>query len=146
MKPRRIFLYVILPAMVIYFGMRFYVQYRPVNVLVSRTEQMPVELANGLHMEEHKISPIIQIESPYESTKDKMLSMEEIRTIRAKLAWSKTMPVVVDLLIIRSTNQVQTRRFTRRFIEECELVKVGSEWSIKSGTRTEVKSVATQSN
>ncbi len=142
MKPRRIILYVILPAMLVYFGMKFYVQYKPVKVFVSRTTQMPTGLAGGWHMEEHKISPIIKVESPYESAEDKILSPAEIRRVRAKLAWGMKMPIVVDSIIIQSTNRVITRRFTRRFMEECELIKENSDWSIKSGMRTEIRTTA----
>jgi hypothetical protein len=142
MKPRRIVLFVILPALLIYLGMKLYVQYKPVKVFVSRPSQMPVELASGLHMEEHKISPVIKIESLYENSEDKLLSLEEIKKDRTKLAWGMQLPINADSIIIMDTNRVVARRLTRRFMEECELVKENSAWSIKSHKRTEVKTVS----
>jgi hypothetical protein len=49
---KRITFYVILPAALVYFGLRFYAQFRPVDVFVGRVAPMPAELAAGLHMEE----------------------------------------------------------------------------------------------
>ena len=146
MKLQRIILCVVMAAMVVYFGMRFYAQYRHINIYVSRNAPMPAELAAGMHMEEHKINPIVRIESPYERAENKLLSTEDIRAIRSKLAWSKKMPIFIDSLSIRSTNQVFTRRSTSRFMEECELVKENAEWTIKSGTRTEIQGATTQNN
>lgn len=103
---------------------------------------MPAELAGGLHMEEHKISPIIKIESLYENSEDKPLSLEEIKKVRTKLAWGMQIPMNADSIIIMDTNRVVARRLTRRFMEECELVKENSEWSFTSHNRTEVKTVS----
>jgi len=94
-------------------------------------------------MDEHRIDPVIRIESPYESAEDKIISMEEVAKIRSRFAWSKSTPILVDALIIHSTNRVSTRRTTSRFLEECELVKENDEWLIKSGTRTDLTNVTT---
>ena len=143
MKPRRIVIVVILLAATIIIGMKFYAQHCHVEIYVSRNAPMPTELAAGLHMEEHGISSVVRIDSLYEMATDKVISVEDIRQIRSKLAWSKTMPVLVDAIIIQSTNRVSTRRITRRFLEECELVKENAEWIIKSGTRTDAQNVKT---
>ena len=141
MKPRRIVIVVILLALALLIGMRFYAQHRHVDVYVSRNAPMPGELAAGLHMEKHGISSVVRIDSPYESAGNKVLSVEEIGRIRSKLAWSKRMPVLVDAIFIHSTNQVSTRRTTSRFMEECELVKENNEWLIRTGKRTDLKNV-----
>ena len=143
MKPRRIVIVVILLAMGLLVGMRFYAQHCHVDIYVSRNAAMPKELAVGLHMEEHGISSTVRIDSPYESAEDKILSLEELSKVRSKLAWSKSTPVLVDAIFIHSTNLVSTRRMTRRFMEECELVKENTEWIIKSGTRTDIQNVKT---
>lgn len=94
-------------------------------------------------MTEHKINPVVQIASPYENAQDKVLSPDEIRQIRSKLAWSKSTPILIDALYIHSTNLVSTRRSTRRYLEECQLAKENNEWVIKSGTRTDIQNVKT---
>ncbi len=141
MKPRRIVLVVILLVLALLVGMRFYAQHCHVDVYVSRNETMPEELTAGLHMQEHGISSIVRIDSPYEKAEDKILSPGEISKIRSKLAWSKSTPILVDAIFIHSTNRVSTRRMTRRFLEECELVKENAEWTIKKGARIDAKNV-----
>lgn len=136
---KRILLFVLLPGALLYVGGKFYAQYHHVDVFVSRLAPMPKELAAGLHMKEHGISSTVQIDSPYETAENKVLSPEEIRRIRFKLAWSTKMPVFVDALYIQSSNQVASRRTTRRFVEECEIIKENGEWRIKRGTRTEIQ-------
>ncbi len=41
---KRFLLWVVLPAAVLYFGLRLYAQYRPVEIYVSRTAPIPAEL------------------------------------------------------------------------------------------------------
>ena len=53
---------------------------------------MPKELAAGLHMDKHKISPVVTIETPYPRVEDIMLSTDEIRRLRTQLAWNGSMP------------------------------------------------------
>jgi hypothetical protein len=124
-------------------SMKFYAQHRRIDIFVSRTAPMPDELAAGLHMKEHGIDPIVTIESPYANAEDKVISMAEIGKIRSSLAWSVRTPVLVDALIIHSTNRVSTRRTTPRHLEECEMVKEGNEWVIKSATRTDLPTKST---
>src|SRR6478736_1230777 len=122
MKPRRIVLFVILPALLVYLGMKLYVQYKPIKLYVSRVSQMPAELAEDLHMEEHKISSKIRIESLYENSDDKPLSLDEIRRVRAKLAWGLQVPIFPDSIITMNTNRVVARRMTKRIMEDCEII------------------------
>lgn len=146
MKPRRIIIYVILPALLIYLGMRLYAQYRPIHIYVSRIAPMPAELAAGLHMEEHKIDPMVKIESPYEGAEDKKLSMEEIRRIRSQIAWSKAVPSFIDSLTIQSSGRVLARRTTGSVMHEYQLVKAGDHWEIESATHNESNSTLTDKN
>src|SRR5262245_45876885 len=95
---KRLTLYVILPAAVVLFGLKFYAQYRHVDVFVSRSAPMPAELATGLHMEEHRISPTVRIESPYDRASEKILSPAEIRHLRKVIAWNNAMPAFIDSL------------------------------------------------
>lgn len=124
-------------------GAKFYAQHRHIEIFVSRTAPMPDELAAGLHMKEHGIDPNVTIESPYAKAEDKIIPMEEIGKIRSSLAWSVTTPILIDALIIHSPNHVSTRRNTPRYLEECEVVKAGKEWVIKSGTRTDLAKTST---
>jgi hypothetical protein len=119
-------------------GTKFYAQHRRIEILVSRTAAMPYELAAGLHMKEHGIGPMVTIESSYAKAEDKIISMDEIGKIRSSLAWGVRTPILIDTLIIHSTNRVSTRRTTRRYLEECEVVKEGNEWVIKAGTKTDL--------
>lgn len=139
MKPRRIVLYAILPALVIYLGMKFYAQHRHIDLYVSWNAPMPAELAVGLHMEEHKIDPTVTIESPYESAADKKLSMEEIHRIRSQIAWSKRMWPFIDFLTIQSPTRVLARRTASRFMTEYQLVKKGDQWTIEGAQRSDIK-------
>src|SRR5712671_2223620 len=99
---KRIILYMMVPAAVVYFGLRFYAQFRHVDLYVSRVAAIPAALAEGLHMEKHKIDPTVRIESPYDSAADKLLPPEEIRRLRTAIAWSSTMPAFIDSLTILS--------------------------------------------
>src|ERR1041385_546970 len=98
---RRIVLYVLLPALALYLGLRLFAQYRHVDVYVSRQAPMPAELAAGLHMEEHRIDPTVTIESPYDSAPEKILTPAEIRKLRSAIAWSSAMPAFIDSLSIQ---------------------------------------------
>jgi hypothetical protein len=138
MKVRRIIVFVTLSALVLYVGMRFYAQYRPIKIYVSRVAPMPAELASGLHMEEHKIDPMVTIESPYEGAKDKILSMGEIQQIRSQIAWGKSIPPFFDSLTIQSSNKVLIRRTKNDKMDEYQLVKEDDRWVIDSSTRTTV--------
>lgn len=138
MKPRKILAYVILAVMLVYFGVKLYVQYKPVKIYVSRISQMPTELAEGLHMEEHKISSKVRIESLYENSDDKPLPLEEIRRVRARFAWGLQFPFFPNSIVIMNTNRVVARRMTDRFMEECELINTDSEWVVKSRMWTRV--------
>ena len=133
----------VLLGLVTLLGMKFYAQHRRIEVFVSRTAPMPDELAAGLHMKEHGIDPIVTIESPYAKAEDKIISTEEIGKIRSSLAWSVRTPILIDALIIHSTNRVSIRHTTPRYLEECEVVKEGNEWVIKSGTRTDLPTTST---
>jgi hypothetical protein len=136
---KRILLYLVLPSVALYLGLRFYAQYRPVDIYVSQTAPMPKELAAGLHMEEHKINPMATIETPYERAADKKLSMEEIHRLRSQIAWSRAMPPLVDSLTIQSRTQVLARHTTRRFMLEYQLVKREGQWLIENATRSEIQ-------
>jgi hypothetical protein len=136
---KRILFYLVLPAAALYLGLRLYAQYRPVDIYVSQVAPMPKELAAGLHMEEHKISPVVTVETPYSRAEHKMLSMDEVRRLRTQLAWNGTMPALVDSLTIRSSTQVLARRMTRRYLIEYELVRRGSAWFVESKTRNEIQ-------
>jgi hypothetical protein len=138
MKTRRIIVFVTLSAFVLYVGMRFYAQFRPIKIYVSRVEPMPAELASGLHMEEHKIDPMVTIESPYESAKDKILSMDEIRQIRSQIAWSKSISPLFDSLTIQGSNKVLIRRMNSNKMDEYQLVKEGDRWVVEGSTHTTV--------
>ncbi len=136
--PKRIAVYVILAAAVVYFGLRFYAQFRHVDVYVSRIAPMPVELASGLHMEEHKIDPMVRIESPYDSAAEKLLPPEEIRRLRRVIAWSSSMPAFIDSLTILSPSNVIARRTSKSVMREYRLVRDGERWRIESVTRQQV--------
>jgi hypothetical protein len=77
---------VVASGALLYLGLRFYAQFRHVDVYVDRVATMPAELESGLHMEEHKIDPMVRIESPYDRAPDKVLSADEIRRVRLALA------------------------------------------------------------
>jgi hypothetical protein len=134
---KRITLYVILPALTLYVGIRLFAQYRHVDLYVSRQTPMPAELAEGLHMEEHKIDPIITIESPYENAANKILTSAEIRRLRSALAWSRA--AFVDSISIQSPTRVLARRKTARFIYEYQVVQFGDQWLIDNATRSELQ-------
>jgi hypothetical protein len=133
---RRILLYVILPAAALYLGLKLYAQYRPVKIYVSRVAPMPAELAAGLHMQEHKMDPMVTIETPYESAENKILSEEEIRLLRRQIAWNGLASPFFDSLTIQSSNSVLIRRTTSRYRLECELARSGNRWSVTHSTRS----------
>jgi hypothetical protein len=136
---KRITLYVILPAAVVYFALRFYAQFRHVDVYVSRVAPMPAELASGLHMEEHKIDPMVRIESPYESAIEKLLPPQEIGRLRRAIAWSRSMPSFIDSLTILSPSNVVARQTSKSVMREYRLIKDGDRWMIESATRQQVR-------
>jgi hypothetical protein len=143
---KRIVFYVLLPALVVYLGLRLFAQYRHVDVYVSRQAPMPAELASGLHVEEHRIDRTVTIESPYDSATDKILTMAEIGQLRSSIAWSRAMPAFIDSLSIQSPTRVLARRTTRRVILEYQLVRRGDQWLIGSATRNEIGRRAAQSD
>jgi|SRR6185436_19874762 hypothetical protein len=138
MKPKHIVLWIILPALTVLVGMKFYTQYRHIEINVMRQAPMPALLSNTLHMAEHGIDPVVMIETPYVTAEEKILSMSEIRGIRSRLTWHTTMPVIIDSLTIRSTNSVLARRSTKRMLTEYRLVKTDGEWTIQSANRSQV--------
>jgi len=133
-----ILLYVLLPAVVFYVGLRLFAQYRHVDVYVSRQSPMPAELAAGLHIEEHKIDRTVTIESPYEGATDKILTTAEIRRLRSAIAWSGALPAFIDSLSIQSPTRVLARRTTSRVMLEYQLVRRGERWLIESATRSKI--------
>jgi hypothetical protein len=135
----RITVYVILPAACVYFGLRFYAQFRHVRVYVGRVAAMPAELASGLHMEEHKIDPTVRIESPYDTASEKVLPREEISRLRRAIAWSSSMPAFIDSLTILSPTNVVARQSGKSSMREYQLTKRGGRWVIESATRREVR-------
>jgi hypothetical protein len=138
MKPKQIVLWIILPALTFLVGMKFYTQFRHIEIYVMRQSPMPASLSNALHMTEHGIDPVVMIETPYATAEEKILSMSEIRGIRSRLTWHTTMPVVIDSLTITSTNGVLARRSTKRMLTEYQLVKSDGEWTIRNANRTQV--------
>jgi hypothetical protein len=135
---KRITFYVILPAAFLYIALRFYAQFRHVDVFVARLAPMPAELAAGLHMEEHRIDPTVRIESPYDSATDKILPPNEIRRLRTSIAWSSTMSPFIDSLTILSPSNVLARQSGRKYMREYQLAKQGDHWVIVRATRTQV--------
>ena len=131
---KRIFLYLVLPAFVAYFGLRLYAQYRHIDIYVSRKAPMPAELAEGLHIEKHKISPIVTVESPYENAPDKILPEAEIKRLRRIIAWSRGMPPFIDTLVIESPTSVVARRETSRTFAEYHLAKRDKRWILQGST------------
>lgn len=127
-----------LPACVIYFGLHFYAQYRHVDVYVINTAPMPAELASHIHTEEHKIDPMITIESPYETAADKILSPAELGRVRSAIAWNSEIPAFIDSLSIQSATRVLARRTTSRTLLEYQLVKRANRWRIESATRNAI--------
>ena len=133
-----ILLYVLLPAVVFYVGLRLFAQYRHVDVYVSRQSPMPAELAADVHIEEHKIDRTVIIESPYDGATDKILTTAEIRRLRSAIAWSGALPAFIDSLSIQSPTRVLARRTTSRVMLEYQLVRRGERWLIESATRSEI--------
>lgn len=135
---KHILLYVLLPALVFYLGLRLFAQYRHVDVYVSRQAPMPADLAASLHVEEHKIDRTVTIESPYHSAPEKILTPAEIRRVRSAIAWSRAMPAFIDSLSIQSPTRVLARRTTSRVMLEYQIVRRGDRWLIESANRSEI--------
>jgi hypothetical protein len=131
---KRITLWVILPAALVYFGLRFYAQFRHVDVFVSRIAPMPPEIAAAF--EKPKIDRTITIESPYESVADKILTPAEIRRLRSTIAWTGAMPPFFDSLTIQSSNRASARRITSRVILEYQFARHGDRWLMEGATRS----------
>lgn len=129
---------VILPAALVYFGLRFYAQFRHVDVYVSRVAPMPAELASGLHMEEHKIDPMVTIETPYEKATDKILALEEIHRLRQAIAWGSSMTPFIDSLTILNPTNVVARKYSKGSVREFWLAKEGDRWTIEREKRSPV--------
>jgi hypothetical protein len=136
---KRILLYVVLLSVALYLGLRFYAQYCHVDIYVARVGPMPQELASGLHMEEHRIDPMVTIETPYEKAEDKVLPLDEIHRLRSLIAWSRTMPARIDSLTIQSPTSVLARRTTKRVMIEYHLTKRGDKWGIQDTKRSELE-------
>ena len=134
---KRLVLYILLPATVLYVGLRFWAQFRHVDVYVRREAPMPEELRANLHMEEHKIHPTVIIESPYDSATNKILVPEEILRIRSAIAWSRDISPFIDSLSIENPTNVVARRSGRRFLTEYQLVKRDNRWVVESSRRSE---------
>ena len=124
--------------LIVFVSMKFYAQYRPIKIYVSSVAPMPAELANGLHMEEHKINPMVTIESSYESSENKILSLDEIRRIRSQIIWKTDISPFFDSLTIQSTNKILVRRTTSAVIREYELEKSGDRWIVKSSSESTI--------
>lgn len=89
MKLRIVIIAVVLLAMFVLPGMRWYAQLCHINIYVSRNAPMPAELAAGLHIKEHGISETARIDSPCDRAENKMRSLQKIAQIRSKLAWNQ---------------------------------------------------------
>lgn len=100
---------------------------------------MPAELTAGLELNQHKIEPMVQIDTPYETASDKILDQTEIRSVRSALAWAGKMPVFIDSLSIQGPTRVLARRSSSRAMHEYQLVKRGGRWLIESGSRSEIR-------
>ena len=135
---KRIVLYVLVPALMFYVGLRLFAQYRHVDIYVSRIAAMPLDLASQLPVDKMKMDRAVTIESPYESATDKILTPSEIRRLRSAIAWSGAMPAFIDSLSIQSPTRVLARRTTSRIMLEYQLVRRGERWLIESATRSEL--------
>jgi hypothetical protein len=136
---KKILLCVVLPSLALYLGLRLYAQYCHVDLYVARIAPMPQELASGLHMEEHRIDPMVTIETPYATAEDKVLPLDEIRRLRSQIAWSHAMPSLIDSLTIQSPTRVLARRTTKRVMLEYQLTKRGDKWGIQGVKRSELQ-------
>jgi len=119
-------------------SMRIYSQHRPIKIYVARRAPMPAELASGLHMKEHGINSAVTIESSYEDSEDKILSLDEINRVRSQIVWNPHIPLFYDSLTIQSSNSVLIRRTTKSVMRECELAKSGDRWRIESSTESTI--------
>jgi hypothetical protein len=136
---RKVLLGVVLPCLALYLGLRLYAQYRHVDIYVARVAPMPQELASGLHMEEHRISPTVTIETPYERAENKLVPLDEIGRLRSQIAWSSAMPALIDSLTIQSPTSALARRTTKRVMVEYQLAKRGDRWWIQDAKRSELQ-------
>jgi hypothetical protein len=125
---KRILFYVVVPAMVLYVGLRLYAQYGPVPVYVSHEVLVAAKGAAGLDVDKNDRR---LIQYPYESATNKVLSVEELRRVRATLARGSK-PVFVDLLVILDAEHVIAARYTKRAMIKYELSKVKGEWRIET--------------
>ena len=146
MKLERIALLVVFVGVAVLVTMKLYSQYRHIDIFVSRVAPMPAELANGLHMEEHKINPSVRIESPYDTTEEKILSMNEIRQIRSRITWGSMVSPLIDSLTIQDPTNVIARRTTSRSMTEYHLVKLNGKWTIKDITQSEIRRFPAEKN
>lgn len=135
---KRIILYLVLPALSVYIGLRFYAQYRHVDIYVSRVTPMPPELASRLPVEEMKMDRVVTVESPYANAPDKILTRSEVRHLRSAIAWHGAMPAFIDSLTIQSPTRALARRTTSRVMLEYQIVRRGDRWLIESATRSEL--------
>ncbi len=126
--------------------MKFYAQYRHIDLYVIRTASMPTELSEKLHIEVHKIEPMVKIESPYENAADKVISIEEIRRIRSQIVWGGLIPPLIDSLTVQSPTGVLARRITSRLLIEYQLAKEGDQWVIKSVERGNINRNVVENN
>jgi hypothetical protein len=129
---------------IISMSMRFYAAHRSIKIYVSHVEPMPAELANGLHIEEHKINPMVTIESSYEDSGDKILSLEEIRHVRSQIMRRSEISLFYDSLTIQSTNKILVRRTTSSVIREYGLEKSGDHWILKKSNESTIMNRARQ--
>lgn len=136
---KRIILYLILPALLVVVGLRFYAQFRHVDVFVSRVAPMPSALANGLHMEEHKISPLVRIESPYDRAPDQLVPPGEIHRLRSAIAWGSSLPLFIDSLTILSPTNALGRQNNKTSIKEYQIAKRAGRWRVEGVTRRQVR-------
>ncbi len=139
---KRILIYIVLLALGVYFGLRLFAQYRHVPVYVTRVAPTPTDLATKLHREEHKISPMISIETPYENAEEKKLTPAEIGRLRSCIAWSRALPPFIDALTIETPTNVVARRTTKRVIVEYRLAKRGDKWFIEDVNHSPIDRVS----
>ena len=135
---KRIIFYLVLPALTVYFGLRFYAQYRHVDIYVSRTVPIPEALASRLPVEEMKVDRTVTVESPYDAAPDKILTRSEIQRLRSAIAWHGTVPPIIDSLTIQTPTRVLARRMTSRVMLEYQFVLGNRGWLIESATRSEM--------
>lgn len=124
---------VILPAGLLVLGLRLYLQFRHVDVYVSRVAPLPPELASRLHMEEHGIARTCTIESPYDTAPEKILTVDEVRQLRKRMAWSSGFGLIDSLTILSPSNVVARRTIkgSRERVREFYLARRGDDWIVE---------------